>query len=157
MQHLQRIVTAMLLFLLPGLAYAQQAAKLQGTWELVSQKEGGKDHPIIGRQLKLVTGSHYAWVRQDKKHLEELLARKTQHDSISAYQDDFGVGTYKVVGDTYTETTEFFYAPQYIGTSLKFTFKLEGDLWYTSGLLVHFEGGKKIDEILLEQIFKRID
>jgi hypothetical protein len=75
----------------------------------------------------------------------------------SAYQDAFGAGTYKFVGNTYTETTEFFYAPQYIGTSLEFEFKLDGDLWYTSGHLQHYEGGKKIDDVLLEQVFKRID
>ena len=157
MKHTQRIITVILLFLTPSLTHAQQAVKLQGAWELVSQKEDGKDHPILGRQIKLLTGTHYAWVRQDKKLLEELLAKRTQRDSISAYQDTFGAGTYKVVGDTYTETTEFFYAPQYIGRSLEFKFKLEGDLWYTSGHYSHYEGGKKINEVLLEQVFKRID
>lgn len=157
MKYSQHIVTVILLWLLPVVANAQQALKLRGAWELVSQKEDGKDHPIAGRQIKLLTRTHYVWVRQDKKLLEELLAKATEHDSISAYQDAFGAGTYKVVGNTYTETTEFFYAPQYIGTSLEFTFKLEGDLWYTSGHYSHFEGGKKIDEVVLEQVFKRID
>jgi len=157
MKFSQYVVFITLLSFLSSFVYSQQAAKLQGAWELVSQKEGGKDSPISGRQIKLVTGNHYVWVRQDKKLLDELLTKKTQRDSIKAYQDAFGAGTYKVVGDKYTETTEFFYAPQYIGTSLEFTFKLKGDLWYTSGLLSHYEGGKKINEILLEQAFKRID
>ncbi len=157
MIHSQRIATVILFCLLPALAYAQQAVELKGTWELVSQKEDGKDHPVSGRQIKLLTGTHYAWVRQDKKMLAELLAKKTQRDSISAYQDAFGAGTYKVVGNTYTETTEFFYAPQYIGTSLAFKFKFDGGLWYTSGHYSHFEGGKRINEVLLEQVFKRID
>lgn len=157
MKYSQRIVTITLLYMLPLLAHAQQPVKLQGAWELVSQKEDGKDHSISGRQIKLLTGSHYAWVRQDKTLLEGLLAKTTQRDSISAYQDAFGAGTYKVVGNTYTETTEFFYAPQYIGTSLEFNFKLDGDLWYTSGHYSHFEGGKKINEVLLEQVFKRIE
>jgi hypothetical protein len=157
MNYLKRIVPFILLYFLPGLVYAQQTVDLKGAWELVSQKEDGKDHPIMGRQIKLVTAAHYAWVRQDKKHLEDLLAKGTQHDSISAYQDAFGAGTYTIVGNTYTETTEFFYAPQTIGTSLVFTFKLEGDLWYTSGHLSHYESGKKLDDIILEQVFKRID
>ncbi len=143
--------------MLPVIAAAQQSAKLIGTWELVSQKEDGKDHPITGRQIKLVTSGYYAWVRQDKKELEALLAKRTPHDSISAYQDAFGAGTYKVAGNTYTETTEFFYAPQYIGTSLQFEFTMKGDIWRTSGHLKHFEGGKLVDEVLLEQVFKRID
>ena len=157
MKCTHRIAVVTLLCLLPVLAAAQQASQLVGTWELVSQKEDGKDHPFVGRQIKLLTASHYVWVRQDKKQLEELLAKKTQRDSISAYADAFGAGTYKIAGDTYTETTEFFYAPQYIGTSLEFKFKIEGNMWYTSGHYSHFEGGKKIDEVVLEQVFKRID
>ncbi len=157
MKLLRSTVLLLLLYISPAFVYAQQTVNLQGTWELVSQKEDGKDHPISGRQIKLVAGTHYSWVRQDKKHIEELLAKGTQRDSISAFEDTFGAGTYKIVGDTYTETTEFFYAPQYIGTSLAFTFKLDGDLWYTSGHLSHYENGKKIDDILLEQVFKRID
>ena len=62
----------------------------------------------------------------------------------SAYQDAFGAGTYKFVGNTYTETTEFFYAPQYIGTSLEFDSKLDGDLWYTSRHLQHYEGAREL-------------
>ena len=95
MKYTQHIFTIILLCLLLAFAYAQQTAKMQGTWELVSQKENGKDHPFVGRQIKLLTTSHYVWVRQDKKQLEELLAKKTQRDSISAYADAFGAGTYK--------------------------------------------------------------
>jgi hypothetical protein len=157
MKYSQVTFTVILLYAVAVVAHAQQPVKLQGAWELVSQKEDGKDHPISGRQIKLLAGTHYAWIRQDKKLLEEALARRTQRDSISAYQDAFGAGTYKVVGNTYTETTEFFYAPQYIGTSLEFKFKIDGDLWYTSGHFSHFEGGKKINEVLLEQVFKRIE
>jgi hypothetical protein len=157
MKYSQHIASVILLFLMPLLARAQQPVRLQGAWELVSQKEDGSDHPIAGRQIKLLTGTHYAWIRQDKTLLEELLAKQTQRDSISAYQDAFGAGSYKIVGNTYTETTEFFYAPQYIGTSLEFKFRLDGNLWYTSGHYSHFEAGKKVDEVLLEQVFKRID
>jgi hypothetical protein len=157
MKYSLRITTVILFSLLPILVYAQNAVKLQGAWEMISQTEDGRDHPIPGRQIKLLTGTHYTWVRQDKKLVEELLAKRTQHDSISAYQDAFGAGTYKVVGNTYTETTEFFYAPQYIGKSVEFKFKLDGDRWYISGHYSHFEGGKKINEVRLDQVWKRIE
>lgn len=93
MKYAQRTVALISLCLLLSFVDAQQAVKLQGTWELVSQKEDGKDHPFVGRQIKLLTATHYVWVRQDKKQLEELLAKKTQRDSISAYADAFGAGT----------------------------------------------------------------
>jgi hypothetical protein len=54
-------------------------------------------------------------------------------DSLAAYNDEFGADTYKIVGDTYMETTEFFGKPQFIGTSLIFKYKLKGALRYISG------------------------
>jgi hypothetical protein len=157
MKFLQRIIPLILLSFLPALVHAQQTVNLQGAWEMVSQKIDGKDHTIQGKQIKLLTGTHYTWVRQDKKQVEELLAKGTLHDSLLAYHDAFGAGTYKVVGNTYIETTEFFYEPQYIGTSLEFKFTLDGDRWYTSGHYSHFARGKKINEILLEEVWKRIE
>jgi len=156
MKYLLRI-TIILFFLLPLLLSAQKSDKLQGTWQLVSQTENGKDHPFTGRQIKLLTKTHYSWTRQNKKEVEELLAKGTQRDSITAFHDAYGTGTYKVVGDKYIETAEFFYLPQYIGKSVKFKFKLEGGRWYTFGHYSHYEGGKKIDEVQLNQVWKRID
>jgi len=157
MKYLQRIITVILFFLLPTLIHSQKSVKLQGTWELVSQTENGMDHPIEGRHIKLLTKSHYSWARQDKKHLVDLLSKGTQHDSITAYHDAYATGTYKVVGDKYIETTEFFYAPQYIGKSVEFKFKLDGDTWTISGHFSHYNSDKKIDEVQLDQVWKRID
>ena len=156
MKFSQRVIFMVLLSSLPALVQAQHAAKLQGAWELVSQKENGQDHPVVGRQVKLLTADHYAWARQDKKLVEEQLAKGTQRDSIEAFRDAYGVGTYKVVGDTYTETTEFFYLPQYIGKSVDFKFTLKGDTWVISGQYSHYEGDKKVNTVLLEQTYKRI-
>jgi len=152
-----KCIVVIVLAFLPGISQAQQQVNLRGTWELVSQKIDGKNFPYSGRQIKLLTSSHYAWVRQDKKQVEELLAKGTPHDSIMAYQDAYGAGTYKVSGDTYTETSEFFYAPQYIGTSIAFRFKLENGLWYISGHEWSFKNGRKVRGVLLEQVWKRID
>jgi hypothetical protein len=157
MKYFQRIITAILLLLLPILINAQKSVKLEGTWQLVSQTENGMDHPIEGRHIKLLTKSHYSWARQDKKHLVDLLSKETQHDSITAYHDAYAAGTYKVSGDKYIETAEFFYAPEYIGKPVEFKFKLEGDRWYISGHFSHYNGDKKIDEVKLDQVWKRID
>jgi hypothetical protein len=110
-----------------------------------------------GRQIKLLTAKHYSWVKQDKKAAEALLEKGTLCDSLAAYHDEFGAGTYKVVGNTYTETTEFFGEPQYVGTSLAFKFKLKGGLWYITGSYAHIAHGKKINEELIEEVWKRID
>jgi hypothetical protein len=157
MKFSQRLILTVIILFFPVLMLAQEKVNLQGAWEMVSQKIDGVDHPIPGRQIKLLTADHYAWVKQDKKQVEDLLAKGTLRDSLMAYHDEFGAGTYKVEGDSYTETTEFFYEPQYIGTSLTFKFKMKEGLWYNTGHYTHFANGKKINEILLEEVWKRID
>jgi hypothetical protein len=145
----------LLLCLVVGTVQAQKVPKLEGAWELVSQKVDGKDHPFAGRQIKLLSKSHYMWVRQDKKTLMGLLAKNTVRDSLRAYQDTYGAGTYKVSGNTYLETTEFFYEPSYIGTSVHFTFKFDGPRWIIMGTIPQMKGDKKIGEEQLEEVWKR--
>jgi predicted NAD-dependent protein-ADP-ribosyltransferase YbiA (DUF1768 family) len=157
MKSLSLIILFILLLFTSEFVNAQRRGKLQGAWQLVSQKIDGKNHPVAGRQIKLVTANHFTWIQQDKKQLEELLKKGTPHDSAVAYHDMAGAGTYKISGNTYTETTEFFYDPQNIGTSIDWKFKLKGNLWYTSGHYVHYKDGKKIEDILLEQVWKRIE
>lgn len=151
------IIPVLLLCFLAVSARAQHATKLGGVWQMVSQKLDGKDNPVPGREIKMLTGAHFVWVRQDTQEVSRLLAQRTLRDSLLAYHDAFGAGTYKVAGNTYTETTEFFYEPKYIGQSIDFMFKLDGDRWLISGRFPHLEGGKKVTEILLEEVWKRIE
>jgi hypothetical protein len=139
------------------MVYAQDNSKLQGAWELISQKIDGKDKAFSGRRIRLITASHFAWVKQDTKMVKELLAKGTPHDSAVAFHDVAGAGTYKINGDTYTETTEFFYDPQNLGTSIDWKIKLEGNLWYSSGHYVHYKDGKKNEDLLLEEVWKKIE
>jgi len=157
MKSLQRVFFCVLVTSTLMPAYAQQTPKLQGAWELKSQRIDGKEKSLSGRRLRLLTATHFVWVQEDRKMLEELLAKKTPHDSVVAYHDVCGSGTYNVSGDTYTETTEFFYDPQNIGTSIDWKFTLEGDLMSTSGHYVHYKDGKKIEDLLLEEVWKKIE
>jgi len=138
-------------------ANAQVASTLQGAWQLRSQKIDGKEQQITGIRLRILSSGHFAWVNQDRKKLEELLARRTAHDSVVAYHDDCGAGTWTVKGDVYTERTEVFYNPANIGTSIDWKFRLEGDLWYTTGHYRHFSNGKVDEDLLLEEVWKRLD
>jgi hypothetical protein len=88
--------------------------------------------------------------------MEELLAKGTLRDSLTALNAEFGAGTYKVSGDTYTETSEFFHDPKNIGTSIDFKFKLDGDKLYITGSYTGYENGEKIVE-LLEEEWKRVE
>jgi hypothetical protein len=150
------LIVVILYSLLSPLLYGQQAVHLQGYWELLSQKVNGKENQSYGRQIKLLTGTHFVWVRQNKKQAEELLAKGTLRDSLTAFHDAFGAGTYTITGTTYSETTEFFYEPKYIGTSIDFTFTLNGDRWHTTGHFVGYDNGKKTNE-LIEEEWKRVE
>ena len=157
MAALKPLVLSFLVCFIVGLVQAQTPPRLEGAWELVSQKVDGKDHAILGRQIKLLTKQHYVWVRQDKKALMTLLEKKTMRDSMTAYQDTYGAGTYAVSGNTYTETTEFFYAPEYIGNAVNFTFRFDGPHWIINGTIPRMKGNEKVGEEKLEEVWKRID
>jgi hypothetical protein len=156
MKFLQRTAPFVFLALMTASVSAQQTVNLQGYWEMISQKVNGKENLSYGKQIKLLTATHFVWVRQNKEEVEKLLAKGTTEDSLTAFHDAFGAGTYKVNGNTYTETTEFFYEPKYIGTSIDFTFKLDGDKWYTRGDFVYNENGKKTDEII-EEVWRKVE
>ena len=157
MKSLHRIIFVILFSIPLFMVYPQVNSKLQGAWELISQKIDGKDQALSGRRIRLITASHFAWVKQDTKMTKELLAKGTAHDSVVAFHDVAGAGTYKVNGDTYTETTDFFYDPQNLGTSIDWKIKLEGNLWYSSGHYVHYKDGKKNEDLLLEEVWKKIE
>jgi len=149
-------ITAVIFTFLSPLLHGQQAVNLQGYWEMLSQKLNGRENLTFGRQIKMLTGTHFVWVRQNRKNVEELLAKGTLRDSLDAFHDEFGAGTYKVTRNTYTETTEFFFEPNYIGTSIDFTFTINGDQWHIIGHFVGNDNGKRTDE-LIEEDWKRVE
>ena len=115
----------------------QKASPLEGAWELVDAKYTPAD-PAISlsryRQIKILTGTHWAFLSQDRSapkmtswnDAELLAAAKT----FSA-----GGGTYTLQGDAYTEHVEFFNTPNFVGASLKFKIKWDGDEWIQTGTL----------------------
>jgi hypothetical protein len=114
-----------------------KANPLEGAWELVDAKYTPAD-PAFSlsryRQIKILTGTHWAFLSQDKSapkmtgggDTELLAAAKT----FSA-----GGGTYTLQGDAYTERVEFFYIPNFVGASLKFKIKWDGDEWIQTGTI----------------------
>lgn len=122
-------------------------------------EDGWKDVLMSGKDRKLITSKHFVFIYQDVTKCLSLLANKTQRDSIAAYYDQFGAGggTYKLAGNTYTETIEYFSDPSYVGLSISFTVKVEGEKLYQSGKFPVFEAGKKVKEVQLEEVYKRIE
>ncbi len=107
---------------------------LQGAWRCVAAKYGStrdfQDVPASTKMIKLVTGTHFTWVRVNSDTMEISSA---------------GGGPYTADGDSYTETVEYGLAMgNLIGEEQKFTWEADGDKWSHSGTL---SIGLKIAEV----------
>lgn len=159
MIRLSSVCAAILFVLMTLSSGAQEKSGIVGTWLLESQKFDGQEQLGSAREVKHISQHHFAWTNQDKAKSISLFARKTPNDSLAAFRDwqSFGEGTYTLNGDTYTETMESFVDPQYIGMSIAFTVKVEGDRLYQSGKLPIYQDGKKVNEVMLEEVYKRLE
>ena len=112
---------------------------LLGAWRLVASKYGDatefQNAPPEETMIKLVTDTHFTWVRFDSE---------TKEVSHAAG------GRCTVNGDKYTEYIEYGVGPvmQLKGSKQTFIWKLEGNRWQHSGRL---SNGAK-----LEEIFERV-
>ena len=134
---------------------AQSACKVEGVWELVSGSADGKPYPAGSRELKIITKGHFAVVWREPSTPKQL---NTVADSLAAYRHSgAGGGTYTVQGTTYTEHLDYFSDPTNVGRALPFTCRTEGDKFYQSGNFPIFEGGKKVRDSKLAEVWKRVE
>ena len=134
---------------------AQSSCKVEGVWQLVSGSADGKPYPAGSRYLKIITQGHFAGFWQEPGVPKEL---KSPADSLAAYRYmGAGGGTYTVQGTTYTEKLDYFADPAYIGKAVPFSCRTEGDRFDQPGNFPMFEGGKKIRDSKLEEVWKRVE
>jgi hypothetical protein len=62
-----------------------------------------------------------------------------------------------VQGTTYTAKIDYFSDPAYVGKTIPFTCRTEGDRFYQSGTFPVFVGGKKVRDIKFEEVWKRVE
>jgi hypothetical protein len=147
--------TVAFLFLVAHSAYAQTACRLEGVWQLVSGKSDGQAYPASAREIKIITKGHFAFLSEEARGVKEL---KTAADSLQAFRTmGAGGGTYKLQGTTYTETLDYFADPAYVGRSISFTCRTEGDRFFQTGSFPVFANGKKVRDIKLEEVWRRIE
>lgn len=143
------------LLLVPHSAYAQTACRLEGVWQLVSGTADGQSYPASARSIKIITKGHFAVLGEEARGVREL---KTAADSLQAFRTmSAGGGTYKLQGTTYTETLDYFADPAYAGRSVSFTCRTEGDRFFQSGPFPVFADGKKVRDIKLDEVWRRIE
>ena len=150
-----RSVVAVILLLLPQLAYAQAGCQLAGVWELVSGSTDGVPYPASLHARKLITRTHFAFITRDDGAIKDP---RTAADTLAFLQSmAAGSGTYTVQGTTYTEKPEFFPDPAYIGRELPFTCRVEGDRFYQTGNVPVLQNGVRVGDVKLEEVWRRIE
>ena len=119
-----------------------------GNWEMISAKWTSPDttylFPITDhdRQIKMISRTHFVWISQDT-------SRKDVYG--------FGGGKYTLDGDKYTEHIEIFYDPIWIGKSITFTMKVEGDTLIQSGTTALKKLGLADYDMETYEVYKRLD
>jgi Lipocalin-like domain len=139
-------------------AYAEdKPGSLEGAWELVDAKNVPADPSFSltkTRQIKILTKTHWAFLGQDR------LPAKTKPSAaeLTAAGKSFsaGGGTYKLEGDSYTEHIEFFVVPKFVGTSITFKIKWQGDEWIQTGTLPLKALGLSDHDVQITEKYRRI-
>ena len=148
-------IPTVLLLVIARPVQAQTGCRLVGVWELVSGKADGQPYPTTLHQLKFITRNRWVWIAKDDSSAKEL---RTTADSLQMFRaTGAGSGTYTVQGTTYTEKIEFFSDPAYIGQAVPFSCRTEGDRFYQTGNLPILQGGRKIRDVKLEEVYRRVE
>ena len=138
---------------------SEKGNPLEGTWELVDAKYTPPDPDFnFGdwHQIKILTKTHWAFLSQ--KRVAPKLTSLTNDTELLAAAKAFGAGggTYKLEGDTYTEHQEFFITPNYVGMSLPWKIKWEGDEWIQTGTFPMKALGLADHDVELYERYRRV-
>ena len=108
----------------PGTIDNAEGNNLIGTWKLIYgeiQENDSIDIKDVTKSdfIKIINSTHFAFFNQEHGNEEGFYG---------------GAGSYKLEGNQYTETLDFFGAEVYRGQSFEFTIEIKGDTLIQSGL-----------------------
>lgn len=150
-----RAAVALVLLFMPQVGRAQAGCQVVGVWELVSGKTDTVPYPATLHARKFITKTHFAFVTRDDGVVQNP---RTAADTVAFLQSmAAGSGTYTVRGATYTEKPEFFPDPAYIGMELPFTCRVESDRLYQAGDVPVLENGRRVRDVKIEEVWRRIE
>ncbi len=128
-------ISIMFLFF-TALSFGQNKMQLVGTWKLVSGNVTVNDsitpYAKTDDAIKIVTPTHFAVM--------------SQSTTDSSFQHA-NAGTVKMDDKTYTEEIKYSSGKSLLGKTAKFTYKLEGDKWFTNG---------GTDNMKFEEVWQRV-
>jgi hypothetical protein len=140
---------------LPLPSVTAQTCDLQGAWQLVSAKYDNQPPAPTYGATKVFTKTRFAVIGQDAALRGPLL---TDADRLKFFSSlNAGGGSYVVSAGTWTEKIDQFSDPAYVGLSLTFQCAQEGDRLIQKGTIPIFDGGKKVRDLPLEEVWRRVD
>lgn len=152
-----RISPFALAFLLLGPTHvlAQEPCQLRGVWELVSAKYDEHVPSGTWRQIKIFTATHFAFLGSADRGVKDM---KTAADSLQAFRTmSAGGGAYTQQDTMFTEKLEYFDDPAYLGMSLTYSCKTVGDRFTQTGNYPILQDGRKVRDLKLEEVYRRIE
>jgi hypothetical protein len=128
---------------------------VRGVWSLDSVHYDGKLQPPGNwKQLKIISGTHYAWVSQIGS---DTAALATVADTLNAYRTrGAGGGKYRTTDSTYHETLEYFSDPRYVGREIEITCEITGDRWDHKFVWPLIQAGKTTEQ-KVHEFWRRIE
>ena len=136
-------------------ATAETSCDLQGAWQLVSAKYDNQPAAPTYSAVKLFTKTRFAFFGYDTAFRGPLVS---DADRLKFFSNlNAGGGSYMVSAGAWTEKIDQFSDPAYIGMSITFQCVREGDRLIQKGTLPIFDGGKKVRDISLEEVYRRVD
>ena len=135
---IKSVVFLSICFFLVG-CNSEKRNSLEGAWERVEAKftTAGETETPSGTAIKMFTKNYWVIVEQGSN---EALG-----------------GTYTFDGETLTEFVEFGYPQNWIGFSLSFNVKWEGDKWIQTGKFPMKALGLGENDMESYEVWKRID
>lgn len=106
------------------------SCNVEGVWRAQKVVTNGRADSTSGVEVKVMTKKHFAWVSQENRR--DTLPLRTFRDSVRAFSDGGGFGTYTVSGNNVIEHIELFPDPTYIGKDWPSKCQVTGNQWIHS-------------------------
>lgn len=129
--------------------------RVEGVWDLESRSRDESEIPLNGyHQRKVLTRNYFVWIGEDAKR--DTLPLRSELDTLRAQRTVGGSGTYKINGNAYSETLDFFTWPEYLGRTLHATCRVVGDRWHHTYTDPWDTTGAKTPAVRVTEIWRRI-
>jgi hypothetical protein len=131
-------------------AKKQDTVEIKGTWKLISAttvtagKSTFNDFTKDSEMIKIINDGHFAFLKHDLK-----LNKKGKNNF------DAGGGKYKLEGDQYTESLDFYNDKNWEGKTFVFKVKIQNDTLFQTGIEKVEAAG--VDRSITEKYLKIAD